>query len=140
MAKRMRDKMTSTTTAKGKTLSKTTSTTANAQSVVTLSPAIQRQLKVLRSKRDEEKLAKEIAGEAREAILAVFGELSANAFGVDAKGKRLVAVKVIDSPERIEWDRLAEQDPELFASVRELLKPYTKAKGEGKPTLRVDVL
>lgn len=132
--------MTSTTTAKGKTLSKTTSTTANAQSVVTLSPAIQRQLKVLRSKRDEEKLAKEIAGEAREAILAVFGELSANAFGVDAKGKRLVAVKVIDSPERIEWDRLAEQDPELFASVRELLKPYTKAKGEGKPTLRVDVL
>lgn len=132
--------MTSTTTAKGKTLSNTTSTTANAQSVVTLSPAIQRQLKVLRSKRDEEKLAKEIAGEAREAILAVFGELSANAYGVDAKGKRLVAVKVIDSPERIEWDKLAEQDPELFASVRQLLKPYTKAKGEGKPTLRVDVL
>lgn len=132
--------MTSTTTAKGKTLSNTTSTTANAQSVVTLSPAVQRQLKVLRSKRDEEKLAKEIAGEAREAILAVFGELSANAYGVDAKGKRLVAVKVIDSPERIEWDKLAEQDPELFASVRQLLKPYTKAKGEGKPTLRVDVL
>lgn len=132
--------MTSTTTAKGKTLSTTASTTANAQSVVTLTPAIQRQLKVLRSKRDEEKLAKEVAGEAREAILAVFGELSANAYGVDAKGKRLVAVKVIDSPERIEWDRLAEQDPELFASVRELLKPYTKAKGEGKPTLRVDVL
>lgn len=130
--------MTSTTTAKGKTLSKTTTT--NAQSVVTLAPAIQRQVKVLRSKRDEEKLAKEVAGEAREAILAVFGELSANAYGVDAKGKRLVAVKVIDSPERIEWDRLAEQDPELFASVRELLKPYTKAKGEGKPTLRVDVL
>jgi hypothetical protein len=128
------------TTAKGKTLASTTSTTTNAQSVITLSPAIQRQVKTLRSKRDEEKLAKETAGEAREAILAVFGEITANAFGVDARGRKLVAIKVIDSPERIEWDKLSEQDPELYASVRQLLKPYTKAKGESKPTIRVDVL
>ncbi len=126
------------TTAKGKTLASTTTT--NAQSVVTLSPAIQRQVKTLRSKRDEEKLAKETAGEAREAILAVFGEITANAFGVDARGRKLVAIKVIESPERIDWEKLSEQDPELYASVRQLLKPYTKAKGEGKPTLRVDVL
>ncbi len=119
-------------------------TKSNTQSVatqsVTLTPAIQRQLKVLRTSRDTEKLAKEQASEAREAVLGAFGEIVANTYGTDAKGKRLVAIKLIDSPERIEWDKLAEQNPELYSAVRAMLADYIVPKGKGKPTVRVDVL
>jgi hypothetical protein len=124
------------TATKSKTESKTQSVTES----ITLTPATQRQLKVLRASRDTEKLAKEQASEAREAILSVFGEIMANTYGTDAKGKRLVAIKLIDSSERIEWDRLAEQNPELFATIRGLLADYIVPKGQGKPTVRVDVL
>lgn len=129
-----------TATKSQKAQTSTTSTTTSTKEAVVLAPAVQRLVKILRSKRDEEKLAKELASEAREGILSAFGEVSVSTYGTDAKGKRLVAVKVLDSSERIEWDRLAEQDPELHQTIRGLLKPYTKAKGEGKPTLRVDVL
>lgn len=132
--------MATATATKTKATAKAKTQTATQTATVQLSATIQRQVKTLRLQRDEEKAAKESASKAREAILSVFGELVGNAYGVDAKGKRLVAVKLIDSPERIEWDRLAEQDPELFASVRKLLTDYIVPKGQGKPTVRVDVL
>jgi hypothetical protein len=119
----------------------TPATTSKTQTPsVVITPAVQRLVKVLRSKRDEEKLAKELASEARDSILEAFGEVVTNTYGTDAKGKRLVSIKLLDSSERIEWSRLAEEDPELYQSVKALLAPYTVGKGEGKPTVRVDVL
>lgn len=119
----------------------TPATTSKTQTPsVVIAPAVQRLVKVLRSKRDEEKLAKEFASEARDGILEALGEVLVNTYGTDAKGKRLVSIKLIDSSERIDWSKLAEQDPELLQSVKALLAPYTIAKGEGKPTVRVDVL
>jgi hypothetical protein len=107
---------------------------------IVLTPATQRQIKILRDSRDLEKQAKAKASDARDSILVPFGEIFQNVFGVDAKGKRLVSIKVLASSEKIDWQTLAENDPELYQSVRGLLSAYIVPKGSGTPTIRVDVV
>lgn len=109
-------------------------------STIQLTPAVQKQVRNLRTARDAEKLAKESAELARDSILEVFAGITQNTVGVDAKGKRLVSVKLIDSPERIDWKTLEKVDPELYSTVRGLLAPYITPKGAGDPTIRVDCI
>jgi hypothetical protein len=107
---------------------------------IQLTPAIQKQVRNLRASRDAEKLAKESADLSRVAILEVFAGITQNTIGVDAKGKRLVAVKLIDSPEKIDWKELEKRDPEVYSTIRTLLAPYITPKGAGDPTIRVDCI
>jgi len=107
---------------------------------IQLTPAIQKQVRNLRTSRDAEKLAKESADLARVAILQVFEGITQNTIGVDAKGKRLVSIKLIDSPEKIDWKELEKRDPELYTTIRGLLAPYITPKGAGDPTIRVDCI
>lgn len=125
-----------TTATKTKATTKATSTPAE----VVIAPAVQRQVKALRRSRDSEKLAKESASVARKALLDFFGEVTQNIVGTDASGKRLVSVKVIPSTEKIDWTEMQKQDPELYNSVREMISEFIIAKGEGEPTIRVDVI
>jgi len=122
-----------TTKAKATTKTETISAT---ETLVVLSPATQRHAKTLRSARDLAKQAKETGDTARQAILDAIGSITSNLVGTDAKGKRLVSIKVIPSPEKFDLARLEKENPELYA----LLLPYKVAKGAGEPTLRVDVL
>ena len=131
-----------TTTTKTRTSGRsttTTTTTTTAPSVV-IPPATQRFIGKLRTSRDTEKQAKAEASLAREALLTFFGEVTQNIIGTDAKGKRLVSVKVIPSSERIDWTELEKQDPELYQTIRGLLAKFIVPKGEGEPTIRVDVI
>lgn len=125
-----------TTATKTKATTKATSTPAE----VVIAPALQRQVKALRTSRDSEKLAKESASVARQALLDFFGEVTQNTIGTDAKGKRLVSVKVIPSSEKIDWTEMQKQNPELYNSVRKMISEFIIAKGEGEPTIRVDVI
>jgi hypothetical protein len=93
-------------------------------------------VKNLRDARDLEKKSKELAKSARESILGSLGEVTENLIVTDAKGKRLVSVKVIPSSEKIDFERLAQENPEVFAIVQ----TYKVARGAGEPTIRVDVL
>jgi hypothetical protein len=128
-----------TTTTKTRTSGRSTTTTTTAPSVV-IPPATQRFIGKLRTSRDTEKQAKAEASLAREALLTFFGEVTQNIIGTDAKGKRLVSVKVIPSSERIDWTELEKQDPELYQTIRGLLAKFIVPKGEGEPTIRVDVI
>lgn len=119
---------------------KSTKVLSISEATKVLTPAVQRQLKSLRTSRDLEKEAKSQAETARKAILDFFGELTTDIVGTDAKGKRLVSVKVIKSSEKIEWELLEQTNPELYTSIRSMLADYIIPKGEGKPTIRVDVL
>lgn len=136
LARNEESKMTTAT----KTTKATKAVKVATPSEVVISPAVQRQVKNLRTNRDNEKIAKAGATEARKAILDFFGEVTSNTIGTDAKGKRLVSVKVIPSTESINWTELQEQDPELYQSVRAMLKDYITPKGKGNPTIRVDVI
>ena len=107
---------------------------------IQLTPATQRAVRHLRINRDAEKLAKEQAEQQRDIILKAFAGITSNTIGVDAKGKRLVSVKLIDSSERIDWKLLEKSDPELYTTIRGLLAPYITPKGAGDPTIRVDVI
>lgn len=107
---------------------------------VVLTPAVQKQVRNLRTFRDAEKQNKENADLARKAVLKVFEGITANTIGIDAKGKRLVSVKLVDSTERIDWKLLEKQDPELYTTIRGLLAPYITPKGAGDPTIRVDCI
>lgn len=113
-----------------------TETISSTETLVVLSPATQRHAKSLRSNRDLAKQAKEMSDQARQAILDAVGSITSNLIGTDAKGKRLISIKVIPSSERLDLVRLEQENPELFA----LLAPYKVAKGAGEPTIRVDVL
>lgn len=129
------------TTATPKRVEATKVATTSAKSgEVILSPMAQRKVKALRASRDAEKLAKTEASLARDFILKSMGNLTSNTIGTDKSGKRLVSVKVTPSPERIDWDELRKQDPDLYASVRGLIADYIIPKGAGDPTLRVDVI
>lgn len=119
--------------AKATTATKSVSVT---QKSVILAPAIQRFVKNLRDARDLEKKSKELAKSARESILGAIGEVTEPLIATDAKGKRLVSVKLIPSAERIDFDRLEQEQPEVFAIVQ----TYKVARGAGEPTIRVDVL
>jgi hypothetical protein len=57
--------------------------------------------------------------------------------GVDAKGKRLISLKLIPSSESFDWARLQLQQPELFEMLK---KEYTIPRGAGAPTPRVDTI
>lgn len=107
---------------------------------VVIAPAVQRQVKALRISRDAEKVAKAEASVAREALLAFFGEVTQNTIGTDAKGKRLVSVKVIPSSEKIDWTEMQKQNPELYESVRQMIREFIIPKGADTPTIRVDVI
>lgn len=115
--------------------SNTTISTSDVTSVV-LKPALQKQVKALRDGRDLGKQAKEMSDTARKNLLDALGTITSDLVGTDAKGKRLIAVKVIPSSEKIDFERMAKENPELF----ELVQTYKVAKGAGEPTLRVDVL
>ena len=113
----------------------TTISTTDVSSVV-LKPVLQKQVKALRDGRDLGKQAKEMSDTARKNLLDALGTITTDLVGTDAKGKRLIAVKVIPSSEKIDFERMAIENPELY----ELVQNYKVAKGAGQPTLRVDIL
>lgn len=115
-------------------------TTPKGEKVVVVAPALQRHIKAIRENRDLEKVAKSGVSVARATLLDNLGEITQNTIGTDAKGKRLVSIKLIPSPEKIEWETLAENDPELYQNVRKMLGDYITPKGQGKPQIRVDVI
>ena len=115
---------------------KATTISTSTPQVVVLKPALQKQVKNLRDGRDLGKQAKEMSDNARKNLFDALGKITADLVGTDAKGKRLIAVKVIPSSEKIDFERMAVENPELY----ELVQTYKVAKGAGEPTLRVDVL
>jgi hypothetical protein len=117
-------------------VAQTTITSTTQDNLVVLTPAIQRQVKALRETRNIAKQAKLAGDIARDEILNFVGETSVNLTGTDAKGKRLISVKVVQSPESFDWKALQENDPELFS----LVSKYKIPKGSGTPTLRVDII
>ena len=119
-----------------KEVAKATITSTTQDNLVVLTPAIQRQVKLLREARNIAKQAKLTGDTARDEILNFVGETSVSLIGTDAKGKRLVSIKVIQSPESFDWKSLKENDPELHS----LVEKYRSAKGAGEPTLRVDII
>jgi transposase len=80
--------------------STTLTTTTNS---VVLKPALQKQVKELRAGRELGKQAKEMSDNARQVLLQALGQIDADLVGTDAKGKRLIAVKVIPSSEKIDF-------------------------------------
>lgn len=128
------------TSTANKTTPKVALPTPTAESTIRLTPATQGHIRSLRKFRDAEKLAKDTADAYRVAILEVFAGITSNTFGVDARGKRLVSVKLIESSERIDWKLLEKHNPELYLTVRSMLDPYIIPKGAGDPTIRVDCL
>lgn len=125
-------------TAKAVKATKATTTTISVSEpkVVILTPATQKQVKNLREGRDLGKQAKEMSDKARQTILETLGQISSDLVGTDAKGKRIIAIKVIPSSERIDFEQMKLENPELY----ELVQRYKVARGAGEPTLRVDVL
>ena len=123
-------------TATKATSTSTTTISASTPQVVVLKPALQKQVKTLREGRDLGKQAKQISDNARQALLDALGSITSDLVGTDAKGKRLIAVKVIPSSEKLDFERMKLENPELY----ELVQRYKVAKGAGEPTIRVDVL
>ena len=119
-----------------KTKNQTTTITTSTPQEVVLTPALQKQVKELRSGRDLGKQAKEMSDTARQKLLDALGSITSDLVGTDAKGKRLIVVKVIASSEKIDFERMKLENPELY----ELVQTYKVARGSGEPTLRVDVL
>lgn len=117
-------------------VAKTTITSTTQDNLVVLTPKVQARVKDLREARNIAKQAKLAGDTARDEILNFVGETSVNLIGTDAKGKRLISVKVVDSPASFDWESLKENDPELHA----LVSKYKIPKGAGTPTLRVDIL
>lgn len=118
------------------TKSTTITSTTNANLLV-LTPAIQREVKALREGRNLAKQGKEMSEPARLAILDFIGKITSNLVGTDAKGKRLISAKLVDSSERFDWDTFAKDDPELYEALK---KRYTIAKGAGEPQIRIDII
>ena len=121
--------------------SKTTLVSKVGDNSVVLTPALQRQVKVLRDGRNLAKQAKEMSEPARLALLDFIGKVTTNLVGTDAKGKHLIKVSVIETSAKTDWEVIAQEfakvDPELFEA---LVKQHTTPKGAGDPTLRVDVI
>jgi hypothetical protein len=117
-------------------VAKATITSTTQDNLVVLPPKIQTQVKVLREARNIAKQAKATGDTSRDAILDFVGNITKNLVGTDAKGKRLISVKVIESPASFDWKRLEENDPELY----KLVSKYQIPKGSGTPTLRVDII
>lgn len=122
------------TTKVAKAISITSTTQDN---LVVLPPKIQTQVKVLRESRNIAKQAKATGDISRDAILEFVGDITKNLVGTDAKGKRLISVKVIESSESFDWKAFEETLPEIYAIVK---PQFTIPKGSGTPTLRVDII
>jgi hypothetical protein len=121
-----------------KQVAKATSITSTTQdNLVVLTPAIQRQVKVLRESRNIIKQAKPMEKTSREAILDFVGNITKSITGTDARGTRLIKVSVIESSASFDWDRLQKDDPELYTLLK---KKYTIPKGSEPATLRVDII
>lgn len=118
-------------------VAKATITSTTQDNTVVLPPKVQAKVKALRESRNLAKQAKALGDSARTEILDFVGEPLTDLVGTDAKGKRLISVKVIPSSESFDWDKLALQQPELFELLK---KEYTIPKGAGKATLRVDII
>lgn len=114
----------------------TTTISVSEPKVVVLTPATQKQVKNLREGRDLSKQAKEMSDNARQTILETLGQITSDLVGTDAKGKRLISIKVIPSSEKIDFEQMKLENPELY----QLVQRYKVARGAGEPTLRVDVL
>jgi hypothetical protein len=119
-----------------KEVAKATITSTTQDNLLVLAPKIQAQVKVLREARNIAKQAKATGDKSRDVILDFVGATSVEVIGTDAKGKRLISVKVIQSPESFDWKGLEKNDPELHA----LVQKYKIAKGAGEPTLRLDII
>lgn len=117
-------------------VAQTTITSTTQDNLVVLPPKIQTQVKVLREARNIAKQAKATGDISRDTILEFVGNITKNLVGTDAKGKRLISVKVIESPASFDWKSLEENDPELY----KLVSKYQIPKGSGTPTLRVDII
>lgn len=135
----MPNKVSESTTAK-KVASTSTTSTPKGEKIIVIAPTLQRHIKAIRENRDLEKVAKSAVSVARATLLDTLGEITQNTIGTDAKGKRLVSIKLVPSPEKINWESLAEADPELYQNVRKMLADYITPKGQGKPQIRVDVI
>lgn len=120
-----------------KEVAKATLTSTTQDNTLVLTPAIQRQVKLLREGRNLAKQAKALGDSARTEILEFVGKTETNLIGTDAKGKRLVSVKVIESSESFDWERLEKEQPELFVALK---KQYTIPRGAGDSTLRLDLI
>jgi hypothetical protein len=116
-----------------KTISTTATITTN---LVVLPPVIQKRVNALREGRNLSKQGKEISELARDQILDFLKNPTTDLIGTDAKGKRLVSIKMVDSPERMDWKLLEEENPELY----KLVIAYKIPKGAGDPTPRIDIL
>jgi hypothetical protein len=118
-------------------VAKATITSTTNDNNVVLTPAIQKQVKALRESRNIIKQSKAIETTARKAILDFVGDTEINLTGTDARGTRLISVKVIPSSESFDWERLQKTQPELYTLLKE---EYTIPRGAGEPTLRVDII
>ena len=121
---------------KGATKVATVESTTKDNNVV-LSRKIQAQVKVLREARNIIKQSKVLEKSSRDEILDFVGDITTSIVGTDARGTRLISVKVIESSESFDWKAFEETDPELYTA---LTKKYKIAKGSGTPTLRVDII
>jgi hypothetical protein len=119
------------------TKTKSTKTTATViTNSIVLPPAIQKRVNVMREGRNLAKQGKEVSELARTDILKFLGTLVGEIVGTDAKGKRLISVKLVDSPERIDYERLETENPEVY----KIVMSYKIPKGAGEPTPRIDIL
>jgi hypothetical protein len=73
---------------------------------------------------------------ARTEILNFLQNPTTDLIGTDDKGKRLVSIKMVDSPERMDWERLERENPELY----NLVIAYKIPKGAGESSPRIDTL
>lgn len=118
-------------------VAKATLTSTTQDNTIVLTPKIQAKVKALRESRNLAKQAKALGDSARTDILDFVGDTLTNLVGVDAKGKRLISVKVIPTSESFDWERLEKTQPELYVLLKQ---EYTIPKGAGKATLRVDII
>jgi hypothetical protein len=116
-----------------KTISTTATITTN---LVVLTPVIQKRVNALREGRNLSKQGKEMSESARTEILNFLQNPTTDLIGTDAKGKRLVSIKMVDSPERMDWERLERENPELY----NLVIAYKVPKGAGESSPRIDIL
>lgn len=115
----------------------TSITSTTKDNLVVLPRKIQTEVNVLREARNIAKQSKELGDTARDTILEFVGNITENLVGTDAKGKRLISVKVVQSSASFDWDALKLEMPEIY----DIIKPrYTIERGAGESTLRVDIL
>jgi hypothetical protein len=120
------------------TTQKTTIASTTNDNLVVLPPKVQRLLTALREGRNLASQAKEMSDTSRDAILAFLGSVTADLIGVDAKGKRLLSVKLVKSSRKFDLDALEKEQPEMYASLVKM--GYIVETGQGEPTPRLNLL